>query len=198
MRESSYSTLRLGLYEPFKVYFGGVDVTHTDLKVKVAAGSLSGLIGSALANPTDVLKVRMQASDQARESLRWHIRSVYNSWGLKGFYTGLQPTIIRAMLLNGTQLATYDHTKHFILNHGYMQEGKAAHFVSSFMAGLAVAITTSPADVVKTRVMNVNPKDPAYTGVINCVLKIIKIEGPMGFYKGVNAQWMRVGPLTMI
>ena len=89
MRESSYSTLRLGLYEPFKVYFGGTDVAHTDLKVKIAAGSLSGLIGSALANPTDVLKVRMQASYQARESLRWHIKSIYSSWGLKGFYTGL-------------------------------------------------------------------------------------------------------------
>ena len=102
------------------------------------------------------------------------------------------------MLLNGTQLATYDHTKHFILNHGYMQEGKAAHFVSSFVAGLAVAVTTSPADVVKTRIMNVNPKNPAYAGVIDCVIKIMKIEGPLGFYKGVNAQWMRVGPLTMI
>ena len=35
MRESSYSTLRLGLYEPFKLFFGGVDVNHTDLKPQV-------------------------------------------------------------------------------------------------------------------------------------------------------------------
>jgi len=74
MRESSYSTIRLGLYEPLKVCFGGVDVAHTDLKVKVAAGSLAGFIGSGFANPTDVLKVRMQASVQAPETLRWHIR----------------------------------------------------------------------------------------------------------------------------
>lgn len=63
MRESSYSTLRLGLYEPFKLFFGGVDVNHTDLKIKVLAGSMAGLVGSVLANPTDVIKVRMQAQD---------------------------------------------------------------------------------------------------------------------------------------
>lgn len=49
-----------------------------------------------------------------------------------------------------------------------MKEGKGAHFVSSFIAGLFVAVVTSPADVIKTRVMNVDVKAPAYTGMIDC------------------------------
>jgi|LauGreDrversion4_2_1035121.scaffolds.fasta_scaffold917057_1 hypothetical protein len=68
-----------------------------------------------------------------------------------------------------------------------MQEGKAAHFVSSFVAGVACAITTSPADVVKTRIMNVCVDKPNYSGVVDCAVKIFKVEGPLGFYKGVNA-----------
>lgn len=102
------------------------------------------------------------------------------------------------MMLNSTQLSTYDHVKHTLINHGYMMEGKKCHFVSSFVAGVAVALVTSPVDVVKTRVMNVNPKNPAYTSMLDCFQKIIRVEGPLGLYKGVNAQWMRVGPLTMI
>ena len=41
------------------------DPAHSPLWVKVAAGSLSGTIGSAIANPTDVVMIRMQAPVQA-------------------------------------------------------------------------------------------------------------------------------------
>ena len=79
-----------------------------------------------------------------------------------------------------------------------MKEGKSCHFTSAFIAGVCVALVTSPVDVVKTRIMNVNPSNPAYSGALDCLAKIIQVEGYAGLYKGVNAQWMRVGPLTMI
>jgi len=68
-----------------------------------------------------------------------------------------------------------------------MKEGRSAHFVSSFVAGVCVALVTSPADVIKTRVMNVDPKMPAYSGMVDCFYKIVRTEGPLGLYKGVNA-----------
>jgi hypothetical protein len=61
MRESIYSSLRLGLYEPFKRVLGATDPKNTPFYLKFFAGGMSGFIGSALANPTDLLKVRMQA-----------------------------------------------------------------------------------------------------------------------------------------
>lgn len=54
MREASYSTLRLGLYEPIKRNLGAEDAIWT----KFVAGALSGMIGSAIANPADLLKTR--------------------------------------------------------------------------------------------------------------------------------------------
>lgn len=41
--------------------WGGDDPAHNPLWIKVAAGSMSGVIGSAIANPTDVVMIRMQA-----------------------------------------------------------------------------------------------------------------------------------------
>lgn len=102
------------------------------------------------------------------------------------------------MLLNATQLATYDSTKHHLIDAGYFVEGKLVHFVSAMIAGVAVAIVTSPVDVIKTRVMNVDPKNPAYNNMLDCFRKVLRIEGPMGFYKGFNAQWLRIGPLTTL
>jgi hypothetical protein len=61
MRESIYSSLRLGLYEPFKRLLTkeGEDEKHMPFYKKFMAAGMSGFVGSALANPTDLLKIRM-------------------------------------------------------------------------------------------------------------------------------------------
>ncbi len=61
VREGVYSSLRLGLYEPFKALLGETDPKNTPLWMKFVAGSMSGFVGSVVGNPTDLLKVRMQA-----------------------------------------------------------------------------------------------------------------------------------------
>ena len=61
MREASYSTLRLGLYEPIKRCFGANDPKNTPFWVKFASGALAGMLGSGFANPVDLLKTKMQA-----------------------------------------------------------------------------------------------------------------------------------------
>ena len=86
-RESSYSSLRLGLYEPFKILYGGnTDPAHTPIWVKQLAGCSSGLIAAGLANPTDILKVRMQAWKKAPRTMRWHANHINHHWGIGGFY----------------------------------------------------------------------------------------------------------------
>lgn len=60
LREASYTSLRLGLYDPIKHAMG---VTKDSaFFFKFAAGSLAGAIGSIAGNPFDVLKTRMMAS----------------------------------------------------------------------------------------------------------------------------------------
>ena len=154
LRESIYSSLRLGLYEPFKVLLGAPDPKNTPFWKKFLAGGMSGFIGSALANPTDLLKVRMQAWQYEPHSLRWHIHEVYTHHGILGFYRGLNATIIRAILLNATKLATYDHIKHALINYHIVKDGYLCHFISSIFAGICIAIVTSPVDILKTRLMN--------------------------------------------
>ena len=154
MRESIYSSLRLGLYEPFKRILGATDPQHTPFYLKFLAAGMSGFVGSALANPTDLLKVRMQAWEGAPHPLTWHVKDVYSHWGIKGFYRGIGPTIIRAILLNATKLATYDHIKHTLINRRSLSDGYACHFVASVIAGICIAVVTSPVDMIKTRIMN--------------------------------------------
>ena len=60
MREGSYSSIRLGLYEPLKQVLGETNKAKTPLFKKIICGGISGTIGSAIASPTDLVKIRMQ------------------------------------------------------------------------------------------------------------------------------------------
>jgi len=110
------------LYEPIKTYIGAEDGKQWK---KFAAGGLSGMIGSAIANPADLIKTRMQASPPGESyTVGWHINDVYSKSGIGGFWAGVAPTVIRATLLNGTKLGTYDAAKHSLIDNEIMADGK--------------------------------------------------------------------------
>lgn len=122
---------------------------------KFAAGATAGAVGAGLANPADLIKVQMQAaSDQVYTSTWQAAKQIYAEGGWAGLYRGTIPTVQRAAILTATQLGTYDHVKHFILNLGWLQEGYPLHFCSGVVAGFGVAVTTSPVDTLRTRLMN--------------------------------------------
>jgi hypothetical protein len=70
------------------------------------------------------------------------------------------------------------------------------------LAGLFVATTTNPIDLVKSRYMNQTfnhvGKGNLYTSTFDCFQKTYMAEGFMGFYKGWLPNWMRIGPHTVV
>lgn len=73
---------------------------------------------------------------------------------------GSIPNMQRAALVNLGDLTTYDTTKKFILRHTELQDGPIVHIMGSACAGFVAAGMGTPADVVKTRIMN-QPTDAA-------------------------------------
>jgi len=63
-----------------------------------------------------------------------------------------------------------------------------------------MTVTVAPFDLIRTRLMN-QPQDEGklkYNGFIDCFSKILKSEGPMGFYKGFMPIWSRFAPTTCL
>lgn len=57
IREFFYSSLRLGLYDPVKNHLApGKTKEEVTLPQKILAGAISGAIGSAICNPTDLVR----------------------------------------------------------------------------------------------------------------------------------------------
>ena len=111
MREASYTSLRLGLYEPCKGIVGA-DKPGAGFLSKFLAGALAGAIGSIAGNPFDVLKTRMMAFEGAENpGLGFFAKDVLNNQGFMGFYKGIEANVMRAMILNATKMACYDTCK---------------------------------------------------------------------------------------
>lgn len=195
-RELVYSSLRLGLYEPFKKLWGA-EGKNTPMWKKFISGSSAGLVAAACANPVDFLKIRMQNWEGERHSIVWHAQTVWSEAGLGGFYRGVQITMVRAMLINGTKLSTYDQIKGILKKNGF-QEGVFLQFMCSMIAGLFMAGVSAPFDLCRTRVFSQDAKNPKYKGLIDCMVKTVKNEGFKGLYKGFVPMWGRMGPFTVI
>lgn len=53
----------------------------------------------------------------------WHIKEVYTHEGIKGFWRGVAPTMVRATLMNGTKLGVYDTIKQNMIRLGWFRDG---------------------------------------------------------------------------
>ncbi|KTG37860.1 hypothetical protein cypCar_00000932 [Cyprinus carpio] len=62
-------------------------------------------------------------------------------------------------------LMTYDTVKHFLLRNTSIPDNSICHGLASICSGLVAAIMGTPADVVKTRVMN-QPRDSNGRGLL--------------------------------
>lgn len=133
----------MGLYEPLRGMFhrmldGGE--SSPGIVVKVLAGLAAGATGAAIANPTDLVKVRMQAAAKGKTAHAYKgtldaFAVIYRQEGLAGLYRGVGPTTQRAMLLTATQLASYDHIKQAVTRSG-VEDGLPLHFAVSMIAGM--------------------------------------------------------------
>ncbi len=195
LREMIYSGIRLGIYDPIKDLLSTPDSAENrgtgigmPLWKKITAGAAAGMIGASIANPTDVVKIRLQA--QAFTGTRAYtgtfhaFKTIWQSeGGLPGLYRGVGPTTQRAVLLTASQVPTYDHTKHFLLSHSELGfvEGRKTHLTASFIAGLVCATVTAPVDNIKSRYMNQlfdarTGKGTKYSSTLDCIWKTFSVR----------------------
>jgi len=199
LREASYTSLRLGLYEPCKIAFGCTTPETTTFVKKFLAGSAAGALGSVAGNPFDVLKTKMMAAQGAGASLTATAKELFANQGLAGFYRGIDSNIARAMVLNGTKMGVYDQAKGLVVDStGWERSSLLTTFFAATTAGFFMTCTVSPFDMIRTRLMN-QPNDARiYNNAVDCMIKIATKEGPLTFWRGFMPIWSRFAPTTTL
>ncbi|RLN78394.1 hypothetical protein BBJ28_00011553 [Nothophytophthora sp. Chile5] len=206
MREGTYSTMRFAVYHFLKDdAVRRNDGQPISTAHNVLLGMTGGVIGGAFGNPADIVNIRMQADSRLPVEKRRNYKHavdgllrVKNEEGVGALLRGVRPNMIRAMLLTTGQIAAYDLAKSTILENTVvpMHDNLQTHVLASMVAGLVATTACAPADVVKTRLMNMHHDE--YSSATDCFLKVVKHEGLRGLYKGWLPAYMRLGPQTLL
>ncbi|PIK53137.1 mitochondrial uncoupling protein 3 [Apostichopus japonicus] len=225
-RQLCFCGVRIGLYDNIKeAYTELLGTDGVNIYARIAAGITSGGLAVVIAQPTDVVKVRLQAQGMNKESGTQY-RGAYHAYktSLKkkdsrkdcGKVTGnlspvvrprhvhfliflmwgSLPNITRNAVVTASELVSYDMLKEYILKNKILPDEFPCHIVSAFGAGFITTCVASPVDVVKTRFMN----SPAgqYAGALNCAAKMFREGGPLAFYKGFLPNFMRLSAWSVV
>lgn len=193
IRQVAHTSLTFVLFEPLvKALSGGRGERDATFLERLAAGGAAGALSVVVLNPTEVLKTRMQVAVRgARPSLEETMRRIYETSGMRGYWAGVGPSVARTFLVKAAELGTYAHARSFLEAQG-VPEGLQLTAGSSFAAGVAAALVSTPADVVKTRLMSqagsVATGGVRYEGAAHALFhpkeSILAREGAAALYKG--------------
>ncbi|KAF5364865.1 hypothetical protein D9757_013048 [Collybiopsis confluens] len=203
MRQLSYSMCRFWAYEESKKFLGATGKDTPAWKLGLA-GSMAGGIAGLVGNPGEIVMVRLQGDFAKPPEKRFNYKHCFDALfrmvreeGVSSLARGVGPNVFRAILMNASQLASYDFFKAELLKTSYFEDNIACHFTASFAAvryGSDHGVL--PADVLKSRIMNAS--GPGSSSTIGAIRTAIANEGAMFMFKGWVPAWMRLQPTTIL
>jgi solute carrier family 25 (mitochondrial folate transporter), member 32 len=184
-----------------------MDWTKSHSVAPLFAGISGGVVSTTLLLPLDVIKVRLQVSEQPQHNDNGSkrtkrlgafraFRSIIRHEGIAGIYQGLIPAVIGSAVSWGGYFYLYEGFKKK-LTASKRARGKPEELTSADNFGVAVVsgaimvFLTNPVWLIKTRIQlqmkksadSFGLKKP-YNGLVDAARTIVKEEGFWALYKG--------------
>ncbi|RPD82273.1 mitochondrial carrier [Lentinus tigrinus ALCF2SS1-7] len=209
---------RLGFYEPIRTRVNtlvGANPADQIPLTSLFSGAVSGIIGASFGNPFFLIKARMQAYSPVLPVGAQHyykssfdaLKSIWRAEKFRGLVRGVDAAALRTAMGSSVQLPSYNWTKNQLVSHGIVRGDSIwAFLASSTVSGLCVLAMMQPTDTVLTRMYNqptIRTPDGRHVGALyknplDCLWKTLKAEGPLGWYKGSTAHFLRIVPHTIV
>lgn len=119
----SHGAVQFAVYEPAKrVYFArrkrmGSDNGRMTTEATVLISSVSKLIAGAVTYPYQVLRSRLQvyhADEKFGKGFRGVVRMTWKEEGIRGFYRGLIPGVVRVMPSTWVTFLVYENVRYYL------------------------------------------------------------------------------------
>ncbi|TCD71688.1 hypothetical protein EIP91_005454 [Steccherinum ochraceum] len=187
-----------------------------------AAGAATGVVGSLISTPTELIKVHQQLlTDKSPSSKPLSAAEVavqvFRRHGLRGLYRGITATALRDSGY-GAYFAAYEATLMYFPpktpgasgSHDHSDltseadSSMASHswttlLMAGGLAGVAGWACTFPFDVIKTRMQSTSAvADNPYRSTLSTIRNSYKQEGMRVFFKGLSATLLRAIPVNMV
>lgn len=222
LRQWLYGSCRIGIYsyllEQAQIANrqAGRDANDISFGTKLTMGMCSGGIGSFVGTPSELALVRMSADSKAPLDQRRNYKHVGDcivriarEEGFTNLWRGAAPTVLRATLLSSCQLGVTSEVKLRLTHSGYFNQangeelgrGYPKMFVATLFSSFVANIVANPFDVVKSRLQNMPIRADGtamYGGMVDCVVKSVRAEGPMVLYAGFTPAFIKLAPYSII
>jgi solute carrier family 25 phosphate transporter 23/24/25/41 len=127
-------------------------------------------------------------------------RNIYTADGFLGLFRGWAASIIGITPFIGIKMMSFDLLKdRFLPPSRDDPRFDVMNLVLGGVTGTIAVTLTYPSDVVR-RLIQLSGKDgnPAYTGIIDCFVKVYQKEGFPGWFRGLVPCYLKVIPMMAI
>ncbi|KAL3425002.1 hypothetical protein PVAG01_04283 [Phlyctema vagabunda] len=192
---------KYGFYEVFKYLYGDNLFPNANKTVIFLGASASAeFLADIALCPFEAVKVRMQSTlPPFAHTLREGLSKVVKEEGYAGLYKGLYPLWARQIPYTMCKFATFEKTVEGIYKfigkpkssmNGLQQTGVS--FAGGYIAGVACAVISHPADVMVSKLNNTK----AGEGAMTAMTRIYGDIGFRGLWNGLPTRILMIGTLT--
>ncbi|XP_051547929.1 mitochondrial glutamate carrier 1-like [Xyrauchen texanus] len=124
-------------------------------------------------------------------------RELLKEKGIAGLYKGLGATLLRDVPFSIIYFPLFANLNNLGKRGADGPAPFYVSFVSGCIAGSTAAVAVNPVDVIKTRLQSLTrgSQEDTYSGVMDCIRKILRNEGPTAFLKGAYCRALVIAPL---
>ncbi|UJR27848.1 hypothetical protein I4U23_009113 [Adineta vaga] len=170
-----------------------------------ATSGLSVSIANVVTLPIEVLKVRLQLANAAMTTSEAAMaagfiettKRIYQQEGIRAFYSGLMPAIVRGLFYGGVRLGAYGPIKNILKRVVTDDKQATVKFIRNVSAGCIsgciAAVASNPVDLCKTKLQ---AKNSPYTSSIHVIKDVIQHHGIKGLWVGTVPAAIRTAALT--
>lgn len=171
---------------------------------RLCAGALAGAVAQTATYPLDFIRARIQVDMRARYSGGvWSaIYTVVTNEGPLALYRGIVPSLIGIMPYVGIDFAVYDILRGMLpkRSSGSDEPTVLGKLAAGGLAGACAQTVAYPLDTVR-RILQVQDtvhvvqqSGEAYTGMIDCLVRLVRRDGVLTLYSGLGANYLKVVP----
>lgn len=124
-------------------------------------------------------------------------RQLLKEKGIAGLYKGLGATLLRDVPFSIIYFPLFANLNNLGKRGADGPAPFYVSFISGCVAGSTAAVAVNPVDVIKTRLQSLTrgSQEDTYSGVTDCIRKILRNEGPSAFLKGAYCRALVIAPL---
>jgi len=159
-------------------------------------GATGGMTAMAAIYPLETARSRL--SLQSKKSHYTSLSDALKQMRVREMYRGLGMSMLGFGPYNAFSFMFY-HQLPPVLERTNLGEANVK-LLAGGLAGVGAVSLTYPTDLVRRRLQlqGFDKSVPKYTGIRDCVQKILKLEGFRGLYRGLPATYIKLFPTTAI